>query len=475
MKKTKSVFAVYAPIFFLMTAVATALRALACLYDLDILSGYFNDKSFINAATAVLVSGAVLLFTYAVTAPRGRKLRASFSTALTYVPAGIISAALVFFAANSFFEVKLSALSISQIISSKNFTLLSAILLGIFALLACVYFVLNAMVTEHHSVARAGFGITAVIFFALYAAFLYFDTALPLNSPNKIVDQMAYLFVAVFILYEIRISLGRECWNLYVAFGFVAAMLCVYSSIPTLIIYFVKNRVISDSIFESILTFCVGIFIICRIILSHTLYEDRDNDIVTLIKQSFGERGAYLREKHEIERRAYLEVANRLSEVSEAERDIPESTVFEGGESEQMSIFETTDTDSAAYGYSNEQMSIFEGAKTAVLPEDTEIIGEAENDSEEQAPDEADEAQIAIEIEGTENATQITIDTEIAADEAQTAAEAEEADGGEQAAAKSEAQAEEKPEQTVGEETDGAQTEDTDNDVTAAAEDKDGI
>lgn len=94
---------------------------------------------------------------------------------------------------------------------------------------------------------------------------------------------MAYLFAAVFFLYETRLSFGREKWRPYIAFGFISATICAYSSIPSLIFYVVKREVTQNSIYELVLTFALFIFISSRLLLVSRLTEDRNSSTVIAI------------------------------------------------------------------------------------------------------------------------------------------------------------------------------------------------
>lgn len=324
MNRSKRISGIYLPILFAAILISCGLRIAAVLTEFDVRSGYFDNKALIVAAGIVAAASSVLLFTYVFTAPSGRRLRADFSSPAMYVPTGIVSVALIFFAVGCRVQVKkIESTSITVGIPTLLLSLIS-----ILALLSVAYFVLNAMITERASIKRAGFGIFAVALMALYAAFLYFDTTLPLNAPNKIVDQMAYLFTAVFLLYEIRISLGRECWNLYSGFGFIAALLCAYSSIPSVVTYFVTGYTLSYSIYETALTFCLCIFVICRVICAEGLYEDKESELVTMIKEAASEREALLEQKRELEREAYLEMLSVMQATNEQVAEPVEAEMF---------------------------------------------------------------------------------------------------------------------------------------------------
>ena len=360
MNHTKRASGIYMPLLFAAIILSSGLRTAAALTEFNPRTGYFEGKALITAAGIVTAASAILLFTYVFVAPKGRKLIASFSSPAMYIPSGIVCVSLVFFAVDCRTAANmLSALSYSGTRASE--LLLSA--LALLALLSIIYFVLNTMITERASIKRAGFGIFAVILMTLYAAFLYFDTALPLNAPNKVVDQMAYLFIAVFLLYEIRISLGRECWNLYTGFGFIAALLSAYSSVPSVIAYFIKGTTLSHSTYESALTLCLCIFIICRVISAENLYEDKESELVTMIKAYSDEREAVIERNREIEREAYLEILNVMQNTEEEEAEPIESEFFKPEPTDSVVI-----SDDNAEGNENSE----ESAEAKAVAEENE-------------------------------------------------------------------------------------------------------
>ena len=327
---------VYLPILCLITALSSGFRIAAMLYDYNPRIGYFDEKWLINTASIIVVCGSILLFTYAFVGNKKEKLIATFTTPETYIPSVIIITALIFFATKTYgrieyfdFSIPAGALPadiLAQITSNLSIYV-SATIVPL-ALFSAVYFILNTTVAERYSVARAAFGICAVLFLALYASFLYFDTTLAINAPNKIVDQMAFIFSALFFLYEIRISLARECWHLYITFGFIAAALCAYSSIPSIILFFARGVVISNSIEENVLTLCMFIFIGSRLVLASKLGVDKKSEFVTAIRERAAERDRYITEKEDIERRAYIELYNRMSEIEELPEDVNENEFF---------------------------------------------------------------------------------------------------------------------------------------------------
>ena len=85
----------------IMTAVATALRTVACLTELDFASGFYTDKSFISAANLAITLTVLGMLSYALVA-KEVTLHPSFSTGATYVPTGILGVASAFLGVKAF-------------------------------------------------------------------------------------------------------------------------------------------------------------------------------------------------------------------------------------------------------------------------------------------------------------------------------------------------------------------------------------
>ena len=113
---------------------------------------------------------------------------------------------------------------------------------------------------------------------------------LPINSPNKICDELAIVFVALFLLYDVRITLKREIWHAYRGFGYIAALLAAYSAIPSIAVYFIKGEIISNSIYESFLLLAFFIFIMARLILLDELDCKEYSSYVSAMAGAFNER-----------------------------------------------------------------------------------------------------------------------------------------------------------------------------------------
>ena len=265
----------YLPIFLVLTASAVTLRTIAAIKYLDAY-GYYSEKLLFNLSTSVAAVSVIFFLTYMLFEKKDIKLIPSFTSPASYAPAAAVAVALVLLGVHLFG---------AGVAVYKNNTTMRMIAIGtaILAIASAFYFTLSAFIVRRRSMKRADLGIVMLVFICFYIAFLYFDTALPINAPNKIIDQMAYLGASLFFLYETRLSLGREKWRAYISFGFIAAFLLAYSSIPTLILYFVNGRVMSDSVYEAALSFALFFFALSKILLVTVLVEDKESPVVTKI------------------------------------------------------------------------------------------------------------------------------------------------------------------------------------------------
>lgn len=282
MKRMKQRLGIYTVLLFLLTVTAVILRTLALLYDFDFKTGYFDSKLLSGISDAVITVGVLFSLSY-VAVGRCKALRTSFSSPAFYLPSGLLGVSLLFLSGEYFKSTFMKMFENSNL-GFKVFTpqLTLELLLASLALASIGYCILGVFIEGRRDVTRGVFGIIAALFFAFYAAHLYFDTTLPINAPTKILDEIAYVFTAAFFLFETRISLGRDKWGAYLAFGMAAAILCAASSIPSLILYFTRGAVIAHSLTESVLTATLFIFIFARVLQALSLRLDKQSPIAVL-------------------------------------------------------------------------------------------------------------------------------------------------------------------------------------------------
>ena len=320
-KKLYGRFGVFAPLLLLVTVIATTLRAVAVFLGVTPY-GFFTHPNLSQISAWFLVGGVLIALCYAITARKKSERVATMKTPLTYVPASLLSLCFLFFGAERVPE----ALRLLRLTEISPLTI-TATLLIVLCAVSVAYTLSICLIESPLSDRRANLGMGCTLLFAVYAAFLYYDTTLPLNAPIKIADQMTYLALALYFLFEVRFSLGREKWGFYTSFGFIAGMMACYSAIPSLLFYLVHGTVLSYSIAETILTLGALVFITCRLLLSDLLPENRPIPIVSEVIRVATKRSDRLAEAQKEESSEVQNESNVTEEDSASdEQSVNEAT-----------------------------------------------------------------------------------------------------------------------------------------------------
>ena len=310
------------PLLIIGATVAVILRTVASIFDFDFIYGYYYSSPTFIGSVWVTVIASVLLFSFALLPTRHNEPELPFGTPILYIPCALSGVALAFTA----FSAIAKATSLSADVTTSFLVPLDTVALvsGALALASTVYFALCCLICRGKSDLRAVFGMVTVIF-------LVFDTRLAINAHAKSIDQLAYIFLAAFFLFETRISLGRQSWKLYVGFGFVSALLSAYSSIPTLITYFVKGKLMSDSLSGAVLTLALLVYVVARLIQAAILHDNERCPTVTAVIEESKARAEAI-SVHENELMQTIEVSEaarledkRIAEVAELHELISEN------------------------------------------------------------------------------------------------------------------------------------------------------
>ena len=295
MNRKFSIYGIYLPVFLIVFLPVVILQSIVYItspemtkdtFGNPIFTGYFEGTIIHNATGWIVAAASIFFLTYIFTAPKGMKLIPSFASPLNYIPAAISGAALFFMSAHLLTTASFGA-------DATTMSKLSPIA-AILALLGVAYFVASAIYVRRRSIRRSDFGILLLVFLCAYITYMFFDTATPINSPVKIGNQMAYLSVAIFFLYETRLSLGREKWRAYIAFTMIAALLTGYSSIPALLAYLIKGTEYGLSIFETVLTFSFFVYTSFKLVLNGALVPERGSKLVNALIEYADAREAEL-------------------------------------------------------------------------------------------------------------------------------------------------------------------------------------
>ena len=322
---------IYLAVMLLCTAVATTLKSIACVMHLEYKSGFFTNTSLVNISDTIIALTMIGMLSYLFVAER-IDLRASFSSGATYVPTGVLGVATAFLGAKLFSYV----MQVSDykpfdksLAGGDKFTVLLATAVGVLAFLSIAHHFLNAFVTEGKSTLRGYFAAATVMFCACYAILVYLDGTLSISDSSKVLRQTSFLLASLFFLYEARISLGREMWRIYTAFGLTAASVIAYTAIPAIITYYTNDVLISSSSLKSlasleeyVILIALFIFIICRLCLTIILPEAKENSMIKMLGEYAQKREESATESYESYQEAFA--AKQLSIFDLYGGEIPE-------------------------------------------------------------------------------------------------------------------------------------------------------
>ncbi len=249
-------YRVYFPVVSLLCCAACVLRTIACLTSLTP-DGYFKGTVLPDISVWILLAMALFAATYPLFNPAPNVRPMVFSHPVQILPVGLLAMSQLF-------------LSIDLLQNISRGDTLARILATGTALLGiagAVYYALCLCMKHDDSALRAWFGIAAILFCAFYAVYLYFETSTPHNTDCKMTSQITYLSMSLFLLTDVRLSLGKARYRLQVIFGFWTAALTAYAAFPALIarIFGSTNAVIDRSLFETVFTLLFFFFVCARL------------------------------------------------------------------------------------------------------------------------------------------------------------------------------------------------------------------
>ncbi len=258
MKKLRRIDFYTIPLF-IVAVVVVALRTVALFtsYNAEIM--HFDDKIAIMIADIMVGLSCLGFVSYLFLGESETELIAKSDNARSYIPAGLVSVAMLFMGVSKLSVVFDGGYHEDIIV---GFSLVG----GLLCLLSIAAFFLSVFIENNENMYKAAFSLSIVLCLAVHAAQLFFSKDMPTNAPNKVTDQLAFISAAIFFLFESRICLGRAKWRGYVAFGLIASLLCAYSSVPTLIYYISKGQLVSDSLAQSVLAFAMSILICVKVL-----------------------------------------------------------------------------------------------------------------------------------------------------------------------------------------------------------------
>ncbi len=242
------------------TLIAVILRSLNLFLYYEDKIGYYERGSVLPVLTRILITAFILSFAVfvlvawrkkspALDSGRGANRVAAWLCALLFGAFAVFSAVHYFQSGNAF-----------------SGAVKQPLILALVSLTATVFFVLYAMKKGTPSLLLLlGFG--TILWFVLILAVSYFDATVAMNSPFKLIQQLACLGAMLLVLGETRILCGAPKSRLYLFSLSTASLFLCTSSLPSLIYDFSIAASARPLSMTEPVCLGVGIFAVVRLIL----------------------------------------------------------------------------------------------------------------------------------------------------------------------------------------------------------------
>ena len=254
-KKKLHLFAFLAIVLFAL--ILTVSRTVLALVAYDPALGHFESGFFADYGFPLLSVIGVLAALFFVIMTRESTPAVSLETK----PLTMLASAFVAIAAFAWLLDTAFAL-IGKTVTTAETILLVLSLLSSVGLLA--YAAVVALSLPSFSL-TVGTGMASMLFCIFYAMLAYFNNAFTLNSPIKVLDQVAFVSFLLFFMAETRLRLGKKGAPFYLFTAITAFLLSAADSIPGLIYFAVKKEALVGSFMHDFLVFALFLYILSRL------------------------------------------------------------------------------------------------------------------------------------------------------------------------------------------------------------------
>lgn len=241
-------------------AVTTAaVRLAALLLDFDAAAGFFSPDSLLYDVLIFLLLSCAVIFAVFAIATRG-----SFAQQQGEVQGGILlrfAATCAVIAAAVFFVLTFS----SESEALSGLPLFCRRMVQISLVPTAGYFLLAAYGGERHPNLRAVASLCTVAFCLFYALYLYFETDMPMNAPNKLFDQITLILLALFFLYEGTMQARLGAGTPYIAAAFIACIFSFVVSVPNLLYTLLRSELLMQNTAHDFLMLAFSVYIVARL------------------------------------------------------------------------------------------------------------------------------------------------------------------------------------------------------------------
>lgn len=258
----------YAIAFLILTLVGVVSRCISLFgfYDSDI--GYYKTAALLPKAfhllsvLSVVFSATVVLFLPKPTGdiyitPKSDSLGVRIAS--VFPMAGVLS-----FLVYSFISESAESTSNLGAVATNKAGEIVSVLILVFGVLAAMYFILVCSGKTAKGDGHVLFGYAVILFVLMVLANSYFDFNTTMNSPNKLLSQTTLMSLMLYMLFELRFSLGNASPRGYAALSLSAFYLTTVNSIPGIIAFSAGILFKPEYLMSDLLTLTFSVYVAVR-------------------------------------------------------------------------------------------------------------------------------------------------------------------------------------------------------------------
>lgn len=275
--KNSSKVIIYGVAAAFLTVLGTLLRTVGLFKFYDRGIGYFQSGAIVPQLLKCLCIIAPVIFAFA--GLFASKVKIEQSGGFASKVGSAVAAVMIFVHAVYLVPYCLSYVEGSLLIPG---------LFLAFAILSVLYFA-TGVAKKSGAENRALLGFGVILYATAGLAKSYFDFTTTMNSPDKLLLQVAYMTVMLYMLAETGLLIGAKKSGRFAVFSFIAFFFCTVSSVPALAAYLSRGfygfLATPEYAMSQLGVLALAVFALCRFIDCLRGAEDYTLDELDAIKE----------------------------------------------------------------------------------------------------------------------------------------------------------------------------------------------
>ena len=238
------------------SALCALLCAVSTLFFYDYTPGYFKNSAITIILYIAIAIGVIFAISASFTQKKNLKLSSPVSKASFPMISLIPACAFVYYA------ISLTPTAFEGSSKSSSYLLQIA-----FAIISFAYFFICAMEISLNKNILAVLGLASIVSPILIAVNSYFDYTTVMNGPEKLFMQFATVLFTLYVINEVRFTLGKPYPRFFISVASLSSLLCVLSATNKIcIIAKTPESLTNENVALALLILALGVYSILRLV-----------------------------------------------------------------------------------------------------------------------------------------------------------------------------------------------------------------